>query len=101
VWSVLYVGIGCAGWRLARNGSRGTRSLHLAQLALNGAWPVAFFSVRDKRASLAIIALLDLTLAAEIIRLRTEDPVAGALLAPYLAWCGFASALNASVSEPA
>ncbi|HZE04087.1 MAG TPA: tryptophan-rich sensory protein, partial [Solirubrobacteraceae bacterium] len=70
------------------------------QLAFNAMWPLAFFGVRDKRASLIIIALLDGTLTAEIRMLRGEDPVAAALLAPYLAWSGFATALNAAVSDP-
>jgi benzodiazapine receptor len=101
VWSALYVGIGAAGWRLSATGSTATKRLHLTQLALNAAWPVVFFTVRDKRASLAVIGALDAVLTAEIVRLRREDPGAAALLLPYLAWTGFATALNAAVSEPA
>jgi len=77
-----------------------TRRLHLTQLALNGAWPAAFFGIRDKRASLVIIAALDLSLGFEVVRLRVEDRRAAGLLVPYLVWCGFATALNAAVSEP-
>jgi tryptophan-rich sensory protein len=95
------VGIGAAGWRLSATGSAATKHLHLTQLALNAAWPVVFFTVRDKRASLAVIGALDAALTAEIVRLRREDPGAAALLLPYLAWTGFATALNAAVSEPA
>ena len=70
------------------------------QLALNGAWPAAFFGIRDKRASLVVIASLDLSLGFEVARLRVEDRRAAGLLVPYLAWCGFAKALNTAVSEP-
>ena len=56
---------------------------------------------KPKKALIAVIATLDAVLAAEIATLRREDPVAAALLTPYLAWTGFATALNASVSEPA
>jgi tryptophan-rich sensory protein len=101
VWSALYVGIGAAGWRLSRSGSTATKSLHLAQLALCGVWPVVFFGVRDKRSSLLVIALLDAAVTAEVVRLRREDPTAAVLLLPYLAWNGFATALNAAVSDPA
>ena len=66
----------------------------------NGAWPAAFFGIRDKRASLVIIASLDLSLGFEVARLRVEDRRAAGLLVPCLAWCGFATALNAAVSEP-
>jgi tryptophan-rich sensory protein len=100
VWTGLYAGTALAGWLMYPRAPRGTKALHLTQLALNGAWSAAFFGVRDKRASLAIIGALDATLAAEIARLRTEDPRAAALLTPYLAWTGFATALNAAVSEP-
>jgi translocator protein len=59
-----------------------------------------FFTVREKRASLLVIVLLDGVVAAEVLRLRHEDPGAAALLLPYLAWSGFATALNAAVSDP-
>ncbi len=75
-WTALYAGIGTAGWRLPGRASRRARSLHLAQLGLNTAWPLALFSARDKRAALAIIAALDVTIAAEILSLRSDDRVA-------------------------
>jgi len=100
VWSVLYAAVGVAGWRVY-DASPALRRLHLAQLGLNAAWPATFFAARDKRLSLVVIALLDAAVAAEVARARDEDPVAARLLTPYLAWCGFATALNASVSEPA
>jgi translocator protein len=77
-----------------------TRALHLAQLTLNAIWPMAFFDIGDKSASLIIIALLDDTLTAELALLGGEDRVAAVLLMPYLAWSGFATALNAAVSDP-
>ena len=100
VWTALYASIAVAGWRVYAVSPR-ARRLHLAQLALNAAWPGVFFGAREKKASVAVIATLDAVLAAEITTLRRDDPVAAALLTPYLAWTGFATALNASVSEPA
>jgi benzodiazapine receptor len=100
VWTALYVGTALAGWRV-HPASPAARRLHLAQLALNAAWPGVFFGAREKRASLAVIAALDAAVAAEVVVVGREDRVAAALLAPYLAWCGFATALNAAVSEPA
>lgn len=99
VWTALYAANAVAGWRLQQGSSR-ARRLHLAQLALNAAWPAVFFGARDKRASLAVITALDAVLVAELASLRRSEPAAAALLAPYLAWCGFATALNAAVSEP-
>jgi translocator protein len=100
VWSTLYLAVAVAGWRIYATASPITRRLHLTQLALNGAWPAAFFGIRDKRASLVIIASLDLSLGLEVARLRGEDRRAAGVLVPYLAWCAFATALNAAVSEP-
>jgi len=100
VWSVLYLAMGLAGWRLFRSASGRTKALHLVQLTLNAAWPALFFGVRDKRSSLLVIGLLDCALAAEIASLRREDSLAASLLLPYLAWCAFATVLNASVSDP-
>jgi tryptophan-rich sensory protein len=100
VWSVLYVTTALAGWRLFRSASKRTKTFHVLQLSLNAAWPALFFGTRDKRSSLVVIALLDAVLAAEIASLRREDPTAGVLLLPYLAWSAFATALNSSVSDP-
>jgi benzodiazapine receptor len=100
VWSVLYVGIGVAGWRLYSRTNRRTKMLHLVQLALNAAWPIAFFGIRDKRASLLIIALLDAVVAAEILAVRQDDLASAYLLAPYLSWNLFATALNIAVNYP-
>lgn len=102
VWTALYVLIGVAGWRLtAHPSARRILLLHLAQLTLNALWPHAFFARGRKPVSLAIIGALDVTLAAEVALVAREDPATAALLAPYLAWCGFATALNAAVEEPA
>ncbi len=100
VWTVLYLTLGVAGWRLFRSGSARTRALHLTQLSLNAAWPALFFSARDKRSSLVVIALLDVALATEILSLRRQDPLAATVLVPYLGWSGFATVLNAAVSDP-
>lgn len=75
--------------------------IHAAQLALNAAWPAAFFSARGKRLSLGVIVALDALVAAELAVAARDDTVAAGLLAPYLAWCLFATALNATVTDPA
>jgi benzodiazapine receptor len=100
VWTTLYATLGVVGWR-AYAASPGARRLHLAQLALNATWSPVFFGARDKRASLAVIAALDATVSAQAAVLARDDRRAAALLLPYLGWCGFATALNAAVSEPA
>ncbi|MHA3703358.1 TspO/MBR family protein [Jatrophihabitans sp. YIM 134969] len=101
VWTVLYLLIGVAGWRLAAHPvGRKVIALHLVQLALNAAWPHAFFARGRKPVALAVIGALDAVLAVEVAAVVRRDPATAALLAPYLAWCGFATALNAAVEEP-
>lgn len=101
IWTLLYAAMGAAAWRLWRTGTARTPlALHGAQLVLNAAWPAAFFAARSRRASLAIIAALDVTVGAELATAARHDRPAAALLAPYLAWTLFATALNAAVRRP-
>jgi translocator protein len=99
VWTALYATVAVTGWRVYP-ASSAVRALHLAQLAMNAAWPGVFFGARDKRASLAVIAALDALVATEVAVLGRDDRLAAGLLTPYLAWCGFATDLNAALSEP-
>jgi benzodiazapine receptor len=101
VWTGLYVAMGVAAFRLARRSALTALRLHAAQLAMNAAWPLTFFSARDKRVSLSVIVALDALVGAEVVAAARKDAVAAALLGPYLAWCLFATALNAAVSDPA
>ncbi len=101
-WTTLYTAIGIAGWRLwTRGGGRGVLGLHVTQLALNAAWPFIFFSARNRTAALTVIAALDVAVAAEIVAAVRRDRPTGALLAPYLAWSLFATALTAAVNPAA
>lgn len=101
VWTALYALIGFAGWRMAdgRVPVR-TQLLHGAQLTLNALWPFMFFRIGDKRASLAVIGVLDVLVALELADLVKQDKAAAAALTPYLGWSLFATALNAVVSDP-
>jgi tryptophan-rich sensory protein len=101
VWTLLYASMGLAAWRLWRTGTARTPlRLHAVQLTLNAAWPAAFFARRSRRASLAIIVSLDVAVGAELLTARRHDRLAAALLAPYLGWTVFATALNAAVRRP-
>ncbi len=99
-WTTLYGLIGCAAWRMYPKVSDRAKRLHLAQMAVNASWSWVFFTVKDKRTSLAVIATLDALVAAEQWSIRKTDPTSAALMVPYAGWIAFATALNASVSEP-
>jgi len=97
-WTLLYATIGVTGWRLwTRDAGRTVLALHVTQLALNAAWPFTFFAARNRTAALAVIAVLDVTIAAEIAAAARKDRTAAALLAPYLVWSLYATALTAAV----
>ena len=97
-WTALYTAIGIAGWRLwTRDQSRTVLGLHVTQLTLNAAWPFTFFAARNRTAALTVIAALDITTAAEIVAVARRDRPAALLLAPYLAWSLYATALTAAV----
>lgn len=98
VWSVLYILIGAAGWRVAGS-TRQAKVLHFVQLGCNAMWPITFFTMRNRRAAVVVVALLDAALVGEIGILWRRDRRAAALLLPYLAWSGFATMLNLAVTD--
>ena len=98
VWTAIYTTIAVAAWRVwTRDASCTVLSLHASQLALNAAWPFAFFGARNRSVAVSVIAALDLTVAAEIAAAAREDRPAAVLLAPYLAWCLYATALTVAI----
>jgi benzodiazapine receptor len=102
VWTLLYVMMAYAVWRVLSLPAdtpdrRGAVTVFFVQLALNALWSWAFFAAHSPIAGLAVILALIVALAATIRRFWALDAVAGALLVPYLAWVGYATALNGAV----
>ena len=97
VWTLLYVAIAVAGWRLWDAGSRLGVTLWAVQLALNAVWSPLFFGARRIDLALVDVAALWAVVAATVIVAAAVDGVATALLVPYLAWVSFAAALNFTV----
>ncbi len=67
-------------------------------LVLNTGWSVLFWRVRRPWLSTAWCAGLTAHSALLARRLAAVDPSLGRALAPYPAWCGFATALNAALA---
>ncbi len=106
VWSLLYAAIGVAGWRVWRaagsfGAARFTLGLWATQLLVNAAWPLVFFGREAFGAAVTVILLLDALVAATVLAAWRHDRVAGLLLLPYLAWLGFATALNVAIWQAA
>ncbi|HEU4665433.1 MAG TPA: TspO/MBR family protein [Dokdonella sp.] len=96
VWSVLYLLMAIAAWRVATSNAAGSRTALVAfvvQLALNALWSWLFFGWHLGAASVLDIGLLWLLVASTLVLFWRIDRVAGALLVPYLAWLSFAGAL--------
>jgi translocator protein len=98
VWTILYVLIAIAGWRVFRVAPKsGAFQLWIAQMILNFLWSPIFFGLEEVRLALAIIATLLVTILGFIFRARPIDHVAATLFIPYAAWVAFATLLNASL----
>lgn len=102
VWTPLYTLIALAGARALDRLSGPQRASftrrYATDLALNAAWTALFFRMRNPRLALAEIAALNAANVALLRRAWQADRAAGAMLLPYVAWTGFATALNASIA---
>lgn len=100
VWTVLYVLLGVAAWRVwRRTGCRDRTALALygTQWVLNGLWTPLFFALHRVGAALLDIVLLDVAVLALLVAYARRDRPAAGLLAPYLLWILFATALNMAI----
>lgn len=98
VWTLLYLMIALAGWRIWRrvgfSGARAGMVAYSAQLALNLAWSFLFFGGRMIGIALAEIVLLLVSIGFNAVLFWRIDRLAGWLLVPYAAWVAFACVLN-------
>jgi tryptophan-rich sensory protein len=103
VWTTLYAMIAVSGFRLWRRrrspGAVPALAAWGVQLALNLAWSLIFFGARRIGLAAAEILLLDLAIAATLVLGFRVDRAAGLLLAPYLAWSGFATVLTFAIAR--
>lgn len=98
VWTVLYVAIAVAGWLAWRAGVGATGlAAWVAQLLLNLAWTPLFFAADRYGWALADIVALLVAIVAVMVLFARASRAAAWLLAPYLLWVGFATALNAAI----
>ncbi|MBO6576769.1 MAG: tryptophan-rich sensory protein [Rhodothermales bacterium] len=97
VWSLLYALMGVASWLVWKEGgwrqNRTALVLYGAQLVANALWSWLFFAWRMGAAAFVEILLLWALIALTIRAFGRVRPLAGWLLAPYLAWVTFATAL--------
>lgn len=106
VWTALYADLAVSTaatlTSLDRDDSPEKRSAYLravgGNLVLNAAWSWLFW--RSKRPALATLECAALTLSSVDLARRSakREPLAGAALLPYAAWCGFATVLSGAIA---
>ena len=99
-WTTIYLLSAWAATRIAGSavptvaGSGMALGLWAAQIALNTLWTPLFFGARRMALALVCIVTLLVTVAAMAVEFARIDAWAGAMILPYLAWLGVATALN-------
>ena len=100
-WTILFVLMAASAWLVVKgralSSSRAELTLYGVQLVLNAAWTWLFFHWHLGAAAFVEVLIL---LAMVVITARAfhrVKPLAGWLMAPYIVWVSFASALTFSV----
>lgn len=103
-WTTLFALMAWSGvlaWRATATQAIQTRQRLLALWALNAVlnvgWSLLFFKLQRPELAVIEVCLLWGSIVMLIRHLRPYAPKAALLLWPYLAWVGFAAALNAAV----
>jgi translocator protein len=100
VWSMLYLLMAIAVWRVGRGNAPNTgpaRGLYVAQLAVNALWSWLFFGWHLGALAFLCIVVLWLMIVATIVLFGRHERLAAVLLWPYLAWVSFAGVLCFSI----
>lgn len=98
VWTTLYVLMGIAAARVWKHTGFGVEIFFwIAQLVLNFFWSALFFAAHRIGAALLEMGVLWLLILATMVLFWRRDRLAGLLFLPYLAWVGFAFALNLAI----
>jgi tryptophan-rich sensory protein len=101
VWTVLYALNGLSAWLVWREreprSKRTAYALFVAQLATNALWSWLFFELKLGAWAFAEVLVLAALVAATMVKFHAIKPLAAWLLAPYLAWIAYASALTLAV----
>lgn len=99
VWTLLYIMIGVAGWRIWRIAPRSAAmKFWIAQMVLNWLWSPVFFGAHRPWMGLFVIVALLCAIAAFIVQARKRDMIASLLFVPYALWVAFATLLNLSLA---
>ena len=99
VWTILYVLMGIAAYRIYMNNrsgrdDKGAYFYYLIQLAINFLWSFIFFNFRLYGISFILIIVLLVLIIVTTIKFFKNDKLSGFLMIPYILWVSFASVLT-------
>lgn len=99
VWTILYILMGLAAYRIYLIGESGGDSasalfFYYLQLLMNFLWSFLFFSFRLYGIAFMELIFLFILVVITFINFVKTDKLAGFLLPPYLLWLIYAGALN-------
>lgn len=98
VWTLLYILIAIAGWRVFTLLEDGRlRMLWIGQMVLNFLWSPAFFGAQSTLLGLIVILPMLALILAFIARAWRLDRVSALLFLPYAAWVSFATLLTGAI----
>lgn len=102
VWTILYVIMGYASYRIQisyadRREKASALKLYGAQLAINFLWPLVFFGMEQYLVAFFVLLLLWALIFLTIRAFSQIDETAADLLLPYIIWVTFAGYLNVGV----
>ena len=97
VWTLIYILIAAAGWRVALTEGFRSRSFGIwgVQMVLNWLWIPVFFGAHLIAPGLATI--LALLLVVLLFMAVVQDRIAFWCFAPYAIWLAYASTLNSAI----
>lgn len=102
VWTLLYILMGLAAWRVWRSAGNFTTARNallffLIQLILNVAWSWIFFGLRMPGTAFLELIFLWIAIATTIKAFARIDAAAAWLMSPYIFWVTFAGVLNLNI----
>ncbi len=100
VWTTLYIMMGISlylVWTVESKLKKAAMRLFWVQLALNLAWSIVFFGMRNPDLAFVNILLMWVFIFLTIKAFYPISKTASYLLIPYLAWVSFASVLNLAI----
>lgn len=99
VWTILYIMMAVAAWRvwLTHDRVKPALTLFFIQLAFNLAWSLIFFGLRSPGGALIEVVPFWAAILATMLAFFGRDKWAGLLFVPYLAWVSFAAVLNFAI----